>query len=189
MTSESLQTIEKKKHIVNCAVGLMDEFGFKNVTVQGICKAANISVGSFYHYFSSKDSIVQEMYHLMDLEFVQRREEFLSASSMKDSVKAFVACFATYIVNWGAPVNLLIVRNSLINPNEENTNRLFYDILIQIVEKGQAKGHITSHISTERLCEMIFTQMRGHSYAWAKNWDYPVESEMNTQIGLFVDSI
>lgn len=189
MTRESLQTIEKKKYIVNCAVGLMDECGFKNVTVQDICKAANISVGSFYHYFSSKDSIAKEMYYLMDLEFCDREEQFISDSSAKNALKLFISCYGTYIVNWGAHANLLIVRNSLANPEEENENRRFYAILMKIIKQGQENKQIRSDISFERLSEMIFTQMRGHSYAWAKDSSYDIESEMNMQLGFFIDAL
>lgn len=47
-----------KKNIYNCAMDLFEKNGFDNVKVSDICKASNISVGTFYYYFPSKEAIL-----------------------------------------------------------------------------------------------------------------------------------
>ena len=57
MSKCTRKQIEKRKQIIEATKSIMDEIGFENVTVRGICKAANISIGTFYHYFNDKGDI------------------------------------------------------------------------------------------------------------------------------------
>ncbi|NGY65438.1 TetR/AcrR family transcriptional regulator [Lentzea sp. NEAU-D13] len=47
----------KKRHITETAAGLFAEKGFDRTTVADICKAADISTGSLFHYFPTKRAI------------------------------------------------------------------------------------------------------------------------------------
>jgi len=47
-----------RDRIYAASIGLMSRLGFDAITVPAICKAAGISVGAFYHHFSSKNDIL-----------------------------------------------------------------------------------------------------------------------------------
>jgi AcrR family transcriptional regulator len=49
----------KKKHIINSALQVFAQKGFHNTSVQDICKAAGVSIGSIYFYFPNKESILE----------------------------------------------------------------------------------------------------------------------------------
>lgn len=51
----------KRNEIINSAVNLIIKKGYFNTSVLDITKGAQISKGSFYTYFESKDSIILEM--------------------------------------------------------------------------------------------------------------------------------
>ena len=71
------KSVRRKQELIGIIVNLMDEEGLKNVTVKDICEAANISIGAFYHYFQSKDAIVDEMFFLMDEFFLVNQQNIL----------------------------------------------------------------------------------------------------------------
>jgi AcrR family transcriptional regulator len=55
------QVTNKKQRIISVALDLFLEKGFANTSVEEIVNQAEISKGSFYNYFSSKDKLLEEI--------------------------------------------------------------------------------------------------------------------------------
>ena len=77
-TVDPVKHAEKKRHITDTAAGLFAQKGFERTTVADICKAADISTGSLFHYFPTKRAIFREIF-VQDAEdnaavFAQARE-------------------------------------------------------------------------------------------------------------------
>lgn len=49
--------------LVDAATRLFAEKGFESTTVQEVVDAAGVTKGAMYHYFSSKDDVLYEIYH------------------------------------------------------------------------------------------------------------------------------
>lgn len=54
-----------KENITNTTIQLFQENGYENTSVARICKACNITKGTFYYYFPNKDEIIFEYYEQM----------------------------------------------------------------------------------------------------------------------------
>lgn len=54
----ALKSKEVKERIYRKAVELMNQYGYEYVTIANICKAAEVSVGSFYHFYPSKEALL-----------------------------------------------------------------------------------------------------------------------------------
>lgn len=52
---------ENRRLILDCARELVFQKGFRGVTVDDILSAARITKGKFFHYFSSKDELFEEL--------------------------------------------------------------------------------------------------------------------------------
>jgi AcrR family transcriptional regulator len=61
-TVDPVKHAAKKRHIADTAAGLFAEKGFDRTTVADICKAADISTGSLFHYFPTKRAIFLEIF-------------------------------------------------------------------------------------------------------------------------------
>lgn len=61
-TVDPVKHAEKKRHITDTAAGLFALKGFDRTTVADICKAADISTGSLFHYFPTKRAIFLEIF-------------------------------------------------------------------------------------------------------------------------------
>lgn len=57
-TPRAIKSEATKKRVYDAAIALLRDHGYSYVTVNNICKAAKITVGSFYHYFESKDALL-----------------------------------------------------------------------------------------------------------------------------------
>ncbi|UTR07142.1 TetR/AcrR family transcriptional regulator [Alkalihalobacillus sp. LMS6] len=64
---------ERKKHVAESALKLFQEKGIQHTSIQDILKAAAISKGTFYNYFSSKNDCVAEILEDLRYEASQRR--------------------------------------------------------------------------------------------------------------------
>ena len=59
-TQRKLQSLETRQAILNASLELFVRRGFAGTTVRDIAKAAKISPGLMFHYFPSKDALLQE---------------------------------------------------------------------------------------------------------------------------------
>lgn len=175
------ETLLKKKAIVDVVANLMDEEGLKNVKIKDICDGANISVGAFYHYFRSKESIAKEMYELMDEYFMFNYEDIISHSDSIEDILDFVSRFGEFVEQWGYYANLLIMRYSIENrKNQEfNSSRKTNDVLNSIIKSGIENKHFLIIIDPNDLAKAILVLIRGYLLEWVKvGDDYPVKENM-----------
>lgn len=49
--------------ILNSALDLLQEHGYEKTTMRAIAKRAGVSLGNAYHYFGSKELLIQAFYH------------------------------------------------------------------------------------------------------------------------------
>jgi len=52
-----------KQHILACALELFREHGYDATTMRAIAERASVSLGNAYHYFASKELLLQAFYH------------------------------------------------------------------------------------------------------------------------------
>src|SRR5260370_42312293 len=64
---------QTKALILNSALDLLRDRGYEHTTMRAIAKKAGVSLGNAYHYFGSKDHLIQAFYH-------RTHEEHLAAS-------------------------------------------------------------------------------------------------------------
>src|SRR5213592_3911103 len=64
---------QTKALILNTALDLLRERGYERTTMRAIAKKAGVSLGNAYHYFGSKEHLIQAFYH-------RTHEEHLAAA-------------------------------------------------------------------------------------------------------------
>src|SRR6266851_1501327 len=64
---------QTKALILNSALDLLRDRGYERTTMRAIAKKAGVSLGNAYHYYGSKDHLIQTFYH-------RTHEEHLAAS-------------------------------------------------------------------------------------------------------------
>lgn len=59
--------IDNKQKIIDTTIDLVRKHGADAVTVRSVCEAADLSIGTFYHYFENKDDLL--MYFVREASF------------------------------------------------------------------------------------------------------------------------
>lgn len=60
---------DNKEKIIRAVVALIKKDGAGTLTVRQVCKTADVSIGTFYHYFQNKDDLL--MYFVREESFAQ----------------------------------------------------------------------------------------------------------------------
>jgi AcrR family transcriptional regulator len=62
-TTKTAKGEQTKSLILNTALEMLHERGYENTTMRAIAEKAGVSLGNAYHYFGSKDHLIQAFYH------------------------------------------------------------------------------------------------------------------------------
>jgi AcrR family transcriptional regulator len=61
--TKTLKGEQTRAVILNAALDLLQQHGYEKTTMREIAKRANVSLGNAYHYFGSKEHMIQAFYH------------------------------------------------------------------------------------------------------------------------------
>ena len=96
LTKRQIQAIHTKNKIYDTAIELMKEKDYQDIKIEEICSKAEISVGAFYHYFSSKNDFLTEMYSRADHYFQQEVGTHLTSVHTLDKIVEYFDLYAKY---------------------------------------------------------------------------------------------
>jgi AcrR family transcriptional regulator len=72
-TTKTAKGEQTRALILNTALDLLQEHGYEKTTMRAIAKKAGVSLGNAYHYFDTKEHLIQAFYH-------RTHQEHLAAS-------------------------------------------------------------------------------------------------------------
>ncbi|TKV27365.1 TetR/AcrR family transcriptional regulator [Arthrobacter sp. NamB2] len=72
MPTSTAKSEATRELLVSTALRLFREIGYEKTTMRAIATAANVSTGSAYYYFASKDDLVHELYRSLQEEHRSR---------------------------------------------------------------------------------------------------------------------
>lgn len=154
----------------------MTKKGFNKITIEDISKKAGVSVGTFYHYFKSKDDILYEVYQRADNYFKDIMKEIKSDSAPEQIVEYF-RYYAKYSEqsSLGFTTHLYSIENKFFLKK----GRLMQAILEDIIKQGQEKNEITKERTPEEIVDLFFLIARGVIFDWGlKDGKYKLEDKM-----------
>ena len=72
---------QTKALILNSALDLLQDRGYEETTMRAIARKAGVSLGNAYHYFGSKEHLIQMFYHRMHEEHLAATQPALKKES------------------------------------------------------------------------------------------------------------
>lgn len=163
-TKRKLQAMETRNRIYAAAVGIMERNGFEKITIEQISKAANVSVGAFYHHFGSKNDILDEIFRRADAYFQEYVVGKLSGRTAAEKIVSYFEHYARFNVTLGVDhISALYKTQSRYFIDGE---RPMLKALRDIVTEGIRNKELESELSTEEMTEFLFATARGVAYTW-----------------------
>jgi TetR/AcrR family transcriptional regulator, fatty acid metabolism regulator protein len=134
---------EKRRHILDAAVRVFARRGFHTSRVGDIAEEAGVAHGLLYHYFSSKDEVLQTVFRENWRVLVARFEQVEQSDSPADEkLRGIVKIL---IRTWRNDPDLVTVmvrevgRSPQLASQVDDIGRGF-DVITRVIEQGQAEG-------------------------------------------------
>jgi len=158
----------RREEILRAALRVFADRGLKNATVSDIARAAGMSHGLLYHYFASKDALVEAL-------FEQKLERMRAISAAAFSGEGPVlprmerACELMLAQTEEDPDLALFVTQTLVSRTVPEALRLrmaengksTLGQLAQLIAEGQRNGEIATDASPESLATAVAALVRG----------------------------
>lgn len=163
-----MKSEQNKKRIYDCAIQLFREYGYQNVSIEDIVERSGTSVGTFYHYFKSKDELpILFLKTYLQNSFDEYEERVLLPNQGKGApvlpqLSSFLL-FAQKLPHEGGEEFLRVATIYMIREESGQVayhyildpNRAYARICRQLLEEGQRRGEIRTDKSSHELFEMI----------------------------------
>lgn len=165
LTSRQKQSLTTKLKIFSCATSLFTQMSYEKVKISDICKAADVSIGAFYHHFPTKESILNEGYHEFDEELKKSWSEYIP-SSQTDGICFLIKCQLEAISVNGYIYATQFFKNQLSNELKYilDKDRYFYITLYQTIERAVSVNELNGGPS--EIADHILRTSRGTIYDW-----------------------
>jgi TetR/AcrR family transcriptional regulator, repressor for uid operon len=160
---------DRRKQILAAAERCFARHGFHQTSMQEVCKEAELSPGSVYRYFRSKDDIIVAM---ASEHRAATQAQFAQALELPDALEALVLVAAQVLRQINdpacAPLHFECTAEAMRNPRvAEVVRREDEEIvsgLVELVRRGQAAGQIDAALDPRRASEALVALADGLSW-------------------------
>ena len=164
------QAMETKKLLFDTALQLLEEKEFDKITIRDIVKRANVSIGTFYNYYSTKLDVYYETYIIAD-EFFETtvKQELTQIPDILDRLYAFFDYYAKYSCEITDLALTRILYNSANKCFDRHSDVGMMPLLVSILAEGLQAGILKSTKTAHELGQFLMISMRGQVYHWCTN--------------------
>lgn len=171
-TPKQIQTQETKQRIYKAASNILKKNGFAYLTVSNICRAANVSNGTFFYHFKTKDDL---FVHYTYEQFAEFREKNNFDSVVKDMpFDRRIITFYNYWVDYMEEIGLPFFSNYYNTKNYSLDVRIWnrrepvsiWNYPGECLKQAYSEGLLKDGISVSHCAEVFGTLMKGIAFDW-----------------------
>ena len=164
---------DTREKIVNTAWKLFYEEGFGETTINDIIREADISKGTFYYYFRSKDDLLGTLSEILDREYQRLEGEEPEGMSCFDrliwlnyEVHSFMERTMDYrLLSYLYSAQIVKESFSALL----NRNRYYYRYVERLMEEGRNNGELTDRMAVSDMVRYFSMCERALVTEWCMN--------------------
>lgn len=162
-----------KQRIIDAAWKLFYSKGYDDTTVDDIIELSGTSKGSFYYYFNGKDALLSTLSSILDDQYRLLKAAMPKEMNSFDKlmhINAEVHDFMGENIEYGLLASLYSSQLTTKNARHLlDQNRVYYKLVLSIIEEGQERGEITNDIIASEICHYYGLCERALVYDWCLN--------------------
>ena len=190
MTKVQEKQTNRRREIIEKIIPLLEEKTFEEISVEDICTAADISIGSFYHYFEKKSDILAGLFTRIDSYMEKEVFPLLKKRDEAENLRIFAQSWLKYIEGTGLEHSKLIATIDTTDLTLSGEKRSSTEVLEKIMRRGQDKGSFTTEQTAEELAELFMIALRGLSKDWtSRNAAYSLTDRGSVYIELMLKAL
>lgn len=184
-----------KKKIFDTTLFLIRKKGYGKITIREICQNAQISIGTFYLYFSSKDEILLEIYNKIDqkISFPRPDDPEKAPSFIIRNFSIYLECM---IESFDKELLREIYRNSLISGENHflSPRRPLFEAVLELVSFVHADTGFKKEAAPDELCRRLHIFVQSYIFQWLVSDDLSPDylagsclPELRNYLSLYMD--
>lgn len=138
--------MDKKELIRQHAEKLISKKGYHNTKIQEITKEANISVGTVYNYFSSKEEIIEYIFYTQCKKISNYIDEInMTAIDTTTKIRYFIEFCITDLEDAPDTLKIIVQEGSLLMNLNSKINKIINELIAKVaslIEEGKKKEEI-----------------------------------------------
>ena len=145
------------REIFDAAMGLFDRSGFDAVTIEQICRAADVARGTFFLHFPSKAALLFELDRRLAAELAEQLCEPRGSAvgEYRTMLDLFGARWLAHSDVMGAMLRELLATRA--TTPAESERRDLHALVEEIVRRGQRRGEFRRSVSPRLAAAMFLT--------------------------------
>ncbi len=166
----------RREHILDAAEKCFTERGFHSTSMHDICRAASISPGALYTYFSSKEQLIAGM---CDREKSTLVDNLAVVAEAKDFMAALSALGETYCVKQSpeklrlhVEINAEALRNPAIGDIVRSIDTFVVSAFERLLARAHEEGRIHPSVDIAALAQVMAVLGDGMCWQRAMNKDF-----------------
>ena len=190
MTRVEEKQAAKRAEIIEKIVPMLEDRSFEELSVEEICSAAGISVGSFYHYFEKKSDILVGLFSRIDRWMEENAFPLMKKRSDAENLRIFAKQWLKYIEDNGLEHSRLISAINATDNTVSGERRITAKKLEEVFRKGQERGTLSADVPPETAAAMFMIALRGLSLDWTRrNAAYSLTGQGDVYINFLIKAI
>lgn len=182
------------ERLLSEATRLFAEKGFDGTSVQEVVESAGVTKGAMYHYFSSKDDLLYEIYHRLLGMQMSRLELFADGEGSAEE-RLHGAAVDVLETSFRYLDELTVFFRSLhLLPSEKRKmiraeRRRYHERFRSLIEEGQREGAFRADIPADIVVQYFFGSV--HQVSTWYHPDGPMSAEMVSEyyVSLLLDGL
>ncbi|WP_062435378.1 TetR/AcrR family transcriptional regulator [Herbidospora daliensis] len=159
-----------RQRLLSAATRLFAEKGFESTSVQEIVAAAGVTKGAMYHYFDSKDDLLQEIYgRVLRMQMDRLRRFADGEGTVAERLHAAAADVINTTVDNLDDSKIFFRSNHQLAPDTRKIvraeRRRYHERFRDLVIEGQQEGVFRSDVPAEMVVDFFFGSVH-HLGTW-----------------------
>ncbi|WP_026924176.1 TetR/AcrR family transcriptional regulator [Glycomyces arizonensis] len=177
-----MKTTNVADEVLRAALELFAAQGYANTSVQQIVKAAGVTKGAMYHYFTSKDDLLFAIYERM-LSLQKRRldEIIATGGAAEDVLRAVCEDVVITSIEFLPEGTVFFRSQHMLTPERQQEvkrrRREYHDEFAALITRGQAEGSLRDDIPVSVLIAHFFSDVH-----YLSHWYSPDGPEDETEV-------
>ena len=169
MTDRSIAQEEKRRQILDAAVRVFARDGFHTSRVGDIAEEAGVAHGLLYHYFSSKDEVLQTVFRENWAQLLERFEAVEASDEPADEkLRGIVKILLRTWRNDPALVTVMVRevgRSPQLATQVDDIGRAFA-VIERVIERGQSEGVFRSELDPRLASWVVYGGLEENLTGW-----------------------
>lgn len=171
------------------ALAQLAECGYEKLTIRRICRAAAVSVGTFYNNYTGKQEILLELYNEIDDALKKIPGDLLLP--FKEEVLTYLRTKADTVAKfhetYGFPQVFLALQQSESDSLKLEERDIYYHVFNATL-RGQYKGEVRNDLEAQDIARRILRCLLGQFLDWTlHDCDYDIVEMIDREFRLYLD--